>query len=321
MTDHFQDLIDGYLDGTLTAAEEAALTNWLQASETNADRFAANVLLHDRLRTLQAVRHPPRPAERPSSHRGKFLPWPAAITAAAASVALTALVAFCFFAGIESRPASAAVIRLEQLISVQNSMPGCTYRITVESQGPPQRQTRQPSAETSRPPKPPLNDAIVHTSGASFVLIRKTLAGLPFITGGDGQTSWAISPDGPVRFSHDLERFDHDLPGHEYDMPLASLAAGLGRLRTAYDLELEETASPHLTRLVATKRRGFRGPRRVEVISADSSGQIESLRFFDMPYGSSRLNLRMDLVATRSFEPGFFSHPAHHEPDREVVEE
>ena len=321
MTDHFQDLIDGYLDGTLNAAEEVALTRWLQAAETNAERFAANVLLHDRLQTLQAARHLPMPVEHPSSRKGWLIPWPAAITAAAASVAVAALVAFCFLAGIESRPASAAVIRLEQLISAQNSMPGCTYRITVESQGTPPHQTRQPSAETSRPPKPPLDDAIVHTSGASFVLIRETLDGLPFITGGDGQTSWAISPDGPVRFSHDPGRFDHDLPGHEYDMPLASLAAGLGRLRTAYDLELEQTASPLVSRLIATKRRGFRGPRRVEVVSADSSGLIESLRFFDMPYGVNRLNLRMDLVATRSFEPGFFGHPAHHEPDREVVEE
>ncbi len=43
-------LIDGYLDETLSADEQAVLNHWLKESPQNAQQFAQEMLLHDRLR-------------------------------------------------------------------------------------------------------------------------------------------------------------------------------------------------------------------------------------------------------------------------------
>ena len=45
-----QDLIDGYLDETLTPDQSAAFVHWLHESPQNRQRFAEAVWLHDRLR-------------------------------------------------------------------------------------------------------------------------------------------------------------------------------------------------------------------------------------------------------------------------------
>ncbi len=56
--------------------------------------------------------------------------------------------------------------------------------------------------EAGRPPKPPLDDAVLYVRHAGqFVLMRPTPSGSPFITGSNGEISWAVKPDGSVRFS------------------------------------------------------------------------------------------------------------------------
>ncbi|HEX8913428.1 MAG TPA: DUF4880 domain-containing protein, partial [Humisphaera sp.] len=50
--DRADDLVHGYLDGTLTPAEVAELGTWLAASAANAAAFADAVRLDDRLRDV-----------------------------------------------------------------------------------------------------------------------------------------------------------------------------------------------------------------------------------------------------------------------------
>jgi hypothetical protein len=323
MNTSIQPIIDGYLDGMLSPAEEQQLADWLQAAPENAQQFAADVMLHDRLRMLLITEEPPQPAPSAATDwpglRPRAVRWATAMVAATAA----AILLFASGIGFESRSVSAAVLQLDHLIAAQARLPGSCYLITVESRNRPPRQRffdRTPDWK-SRPPKPPLNDATVHASHERFVLVRTTTAGERFITGSDGHSSWAVAPEGPVRVSARPDHFNHDLPGHEHDMPLTTLAEGLEQLRAAYVLRLENGPTPTHRRLIAEKRPRFRGPRRIEIDYEEATGQIESLRFTEMPYGPERLDLRMDLVSTNSYDDSFFSHSFHHSPERIIVEE
>ncbi len=49
MTSHIDKLISGYLDGVLSAEQQAELSEWIEAGPANADRFARAVMLDNRL--------------------------------------------------------------------------------------------------------------------------------------------------------------------------------------------------------------------------------------------------------------------------------
>ncbi|MFM7070851.1 MAG: anti-sigma factor family protein [Planctomycetota bacterium] len=72
--------------------------------------------------------------------------------------------------------------------------------------------------------------------------------------------------------------------------------------------------------LVATKRRGQRGPRQVEVAYDAATDQLFAIRFVDMPYGANRLTLRLEPLPSMpaARQARFFEHSAHHSPDRPV---
>lgn len=327
--------IDSYLDDRLSAEELAAFERALRESPEFAREFAERSLLHDRLRgevlagnALPRVAGPgPIPTFWSAAHRQARR-----ITAiAGASVAAVILLAV-LWRGLGGSPASAAVTELDRLISVNSHATDRTYEITVEEVAlPPAR--RDPTKPIDhRPPKPPMDGAILHVRGGDqFVLIRTTREGMPFVTGSNGQTSWAIRPDGPVRVSPDLTRFNRDVPGHEHSMPLSNIQETMEQLRTAYDVQLLPVESPEdgspsreqPTRLiVAVKKRGYRGPRRVEIAYSVRSGRIHQLRFVEMPYGPDRLTLRLTLLEERDLGAAFFDHTSHHAPDRDVeVEE
>jgi len=323
MNASIQPNIDGYLDGMLSPAEEQQLADWLAAAPENAEQFAAAVMLHDRLRMLLITAELPQPVPSAATDWPGLQPrvgrWATAMVAATAAVILL----FASGVGFEGRSVSAAVLQLDHLIAAQARLPGSRYLITVESRSRPPRQHffDQTPDWKSRPPKPPLNGAIVHASHGRFVLVRTTTAGEQFITGSDGQSSWAVAPEGPVRVSSRPDHFNHDLPGHEHDMPLTTLAEGLEQLRAAYVLRLEDGPTPTHRQLIAEKRRGFRGPQRIAIDYEEATGQIDSLRFNEMPYGPERLDLRMDLVSTSSYDDSFFSHSSHHSPERTIYEE
>lgn len=345
-------LIGSYLDETLLPDEFVRLQAWLKECPENAQQFTLAVLLHDRLRSevpaLAAMRQanaltivtPPTRGWRPRYRS----------YASNVSVVIMSFVAIVLVWKIAGEsPASAAANELSRIIAVNAQRIDRTYRITVENEAPSGRVGNRPPEQVSprrdrspagdrgprptnerRPPKPPLNGATLHVRGnGQFVLIRTTSDGLPFITGSNGRTSWAVRPDGPVRFSSDLTRFNRDVPGHEHSVPLLNIQEGLIGLLEAYDVELQSATRVRSAMpserdvdqvLVATKKSGaYRGPKRVEITYTVGGGMIQRMRFFDMPYGDSRpLTLQIDLLEERALGADFFDHQSHHTPARVV---
>jgi hypothetical protein len=324
MNSNPRDWIDRHFDGDLSEQEHAEFQAWLRSSASHAAEFARTALLHDRIRAellASDVVSAPQPMARRS-----IVPSTRSIAMWAATLA-SVLILLSLWIGFGGTSVSAAT-ELNRLIAAQLQSQDRKYQIDVEEVAVPDQV--QHRLEADRPPKPPLNGAVLYVRrGNQFVLIRETPEGAPFVTGSNGQTSWAVKPDGSVRFSRDLTRFNRDLPGHEHDIPLIHLEDGLSQLKAAYDIQLlpieaapDGAATEEATRLlVAVKKRGERGPRRVEITYAVESGHIRQLRFVEMPYGPERLTLRMTLLEEQNQGPGFFDHPAHHAPDRHVQEE
>ena len=329
-------LVDGYLDETLSSEEHSSFVQWLHESPQNRQRFAEAALLHDRLRgeilamsSTAPAMHPTTPEIVRSSSRGRKSS-PAVFVGSVVTLALAMAV---LWKGLAVTPASAAAGELHRLIVASAQATDRTYQISVEEVTVPrERNDRRPPPESGRPPKPPLDSAILHVRGGhQFVLIRNTRAGLPFITGSNGRTSWAARPDGPVRVSSDLTRFNRDLPGHESSMNLINMEEGLAQLRSTYEVQLLpietgdesglRSADEPLRLLVAVKKRGVRGPRRVEITYVVATGRIRQMRFVDMPYGPERLTLRLTLVEERELGTAFFDHESHHAPERTVEKE
>lgn len=325
MTNSFAGLISRHLDGVLSNVEHVTLQELLRSSPDVRREFATAVLLHDRLHgeltsqslstasNVQAVNHRSRA-------------WLRRTIAFAGAALAVCICCVAIWFGFGTTPASAAT-ELSRLIAVQSQAVDRTYRITVEEIAAPRRNQNHVD-QAGRPPKPPLDEALLHVRhGSQFVLIRKTADGKPFVTGSNGQMSWAVRPDGPVRQTRDLTRFHRDVPGHEHGLPLMQIDEGLEQLRTAYDVELlpletDEAKPGETTRLmVAVKKKGQRGPQRVEISYAVASGLIRQLRFVEMPYGPERLTLRLTLVEERDLGPTFFNHESHHAVDRTVEEE
>ncbi|ODA34908.1 anti-sigma factor family protein [Planctopirus hydrillae] len=326
MTCDPDELISRYLDDLLTENEHRDLQDWLRSSPDHAREFARIVLLHDRLRGEQMAISITRPLPRPQS-----CPVPpetrwirrSLIIACGVMAAFVALFLMSLEVGKTSAVAST---ELKRLISAQETEHDRTYRISVE-EAPTPRRKRQPVIDGNRPPKPPLDGAVLHVrKGNQFVLIRQMAGGQQFVTGSNGQTSWAVRPDGPVRISNDLTRFNRDLPGHEHDFPLIQIERGLAQLQNAYDIQLlpiendDDSAGKDLpTRLlVAVKKRGHRGPQRVEITYSVPTGQIHQLRFIEMPYGPEHLTVRLTQEEERPLGPTFFDHQSHHASDRVV---
>ena len=323
------ELVSRYFDDLLTEDEHRDLQDWLRSSPDHAREFARIALLHDRLRgeqlaiSLMPSTHADQPQVFPVAPRQ---PRRSFVFSLGAVMALVALLLVMLEFG--KTPAAAAT-ELKRLIAAQETELDRTYRIAVEDVPALQRK-RQPVVDGGRPPKPSLDGAILHVrKGNQFVLIRQMSGGRQFVTGSNGRTSWAVRPDGPVRVSTDLTRFNRDLPGHEHDFPLIQIERGLAHLQDAYDIQLlpiensddsAEADSP--TRLfVAVKKRGHRGPQRVEITYAILTGQIRQLRFIEMPYGPEHLTVRLTQEEEHRGGPAFFDHQSHHGADRVVEEE
>jgi hypothetical protein len=283
----------------------------------NALVFARLAFVHDRLRNELA-----RPQEvnivraAPKSHPV----WSRSVITLATTCAV--LVIGIVLWQLEVHPAVAAT-ELHRIIAASTQEMDHTYLISVEEAGTPDRVERLP--ERNRPPKPSIDGARLYVRRPNqFVLQRKVENGQFFVTGSNGQVSWAVRPDGPVRVSSDLLEFSRDVPGHEHAMPLSNLHEGLQQLETAYDVqvmpveEAEQRDSDPSRLLVAVKKRGFRGPKRVEITYASSSGEIRQLRFIDMPYGPERITIRVTLLSDQPLAPEFFDHQSHHDAARTV---
>ena len=344
-------LIDGYLDDQLTPSELQQLEIWVQESAQHAREFATAVMMHDRLRDEQVARSgftrfdfnddKPDLKGNDCGLESKVNVQPAsgwrwhglrAVAAAAGVLATAAGLLIVLWKGLGDSVATAGVVELNRLIATSVLSFDRTYQIDVEEVALARRRgDRGRDANFTRPPKPPMDGAILHVRGRSdFVLVRKTIDGMDFVTGSNGRSSWAVRPDGPVRVSSDMTRFNRDVPGHEFHMPLSNINEGLSQMRVAYDLHVLPIESPDgdsnlsdgaSRLLVAVKKRGYPGPRRVEITYSVDTGHIVQMRFIQMPYGSDRLTLRLTLVEERDLGPDFFVHSSHHTSDRTVIEE
>ena len=337
-------LIGGYLDDLLTVQQHEELATWIKASPENAHQFASVVMLHDRLRNelvisgeRQGVSPPSRSAGdeftvengEAVTRRADALPLAGAmmrrrsVIALVSTASLICVAIVVFLKSFVDNPAVAAAGELQRLIQLNAHTMDRTYQITVEEAVLPHRGRRGPSPEDGRPPKAPMDGATLYVrDGQQFVLSRITNAG-PFVTGSNGKVSWAVRPDGPVRYSRDLNRFNRDLPGHEHDMPLVNIHDGLERLRRAYDVQLlpvqdGESSEPAMRLLVAVRHPKERGPRRVEISYEVESGLIRQMRCIEMPYGPESLTVRLTLLSEDSLDVRFFDHESHHDSNRRV---
>lgn len=323
------DLISRYLDDELTSDELREFQEWLRSSPEHIRQFTRTCWLHDRLRgELQAISQvPPTPLSpalsQPQASARRPLGSRVVMACLAAVVAVLSLVWW----EVGTTQVSAAT-ELNRLIVAQEGQLDKTYEIDVEEIAA-SRHRQGEQTKANRPPKPPLDGAVLHVRhGGQFVLIRDQPDGRPFITGSNGHTSWAIRPDGPVRFSRDLTRFNRDLPGHEHDIPLIQIEDGLKQIREAYEIRLlpienvDDNSGQLASRLlVAVKKHGYRGPQRIEITYTVATGQIRQLRFVEMPYGPERLTLRMTLVEERNLSSDFFDYQSHCSADRIIEEE
>lgn len=340
MTPESEELLQKYFDGDLNDDEFEGLQQMLKNERPSLGRFVENAFLHDRLRGVfqaqSALRQipsedtcPDGPSKILKQQPRQWSPGTKRKILTSAAIAAAVLFVFAIWRSGNDQ-ALAGVSELKRVIAANSLQAIRAYSMDVEALETGSNKRRRVEVEERRPIKPPLDQAVLYVRGKQdFVLIRRTLSGEDFITGSDGQSSWAISPDGPVRVSDDLARFNRDVPGHEFSMPLCHLRDSLERLQSVSDLALlpaeysdgdSEDAEPRRL-LVATKKRGQRGPRRVEITYFADSGLIESLRFVDMPYGPERVTVRLSLMPTPSLPNNFFHHQNHHAPDREVERE
>lgn len=243
----------------------------------------------------------------------------------AATAALTLAVLLLFRLGGENSAAVAASAEISSLITENKRPKDRTYHINVENAITIDRRRNRQNSSEKRPPKPPMDDAILHVAGSGqFVLIRRTPDGRPFVTGSNGSQSWAVRPDSPVRTSTDLQRFNRDLPGHEYSLSLTELPTTLQQLQQSFDVQVVNAGPDDDTAarlLIATRRRGSPGPRRIEIEYHATSHEIHQIRFIDMPYGPERLTLRLTLTSRDAQPAGFYNHSAHHLPELPVEQE
>jgi hypothetical protein len=330
------DLIHRYLDGEITEAQMLQLEQSLSGSIELRQEFVRISILDEKLNeqlSKTALCHPtPTPTQSPTPSQAENR-LPAAPSAAAPSAAASwssiiamlaslALLLIALLIGSNRNQLSAS----QELQKIRKSlaMGDRLYRVDVEQAVLPNKKQIEQHDER-RPPKPSLEGAKLYVRGTDeFVLMRFLQDGTPFVTGSDGQVGWAIAPNGPVRVSQDKQRFNRDLPGHEHSIPLSNLSQGLTQIQKAYHVQIipsspGDAGDEQDAVLVATKKRGQRGPRRIEIQYASNSGRIAQMRFIEMPYGPERLTVRLTLIDELTLPESFFHHSDHHSSNQQVV--
>lgn len=338
-----------YLDGELSPEEQVALEDWLKQSPENCDEFARIALLQDRLRTILASGPENQDSDSKARQHQAVRGTVGKRHWELSGWSLALLVLLALFGGVlllwpdsAGSGLQAAGLELQRLSAWSNQEVSRSFRIQVlvDAPEPPKgKRSRGEAGGNERggmafgqggadaPPKPSLDGALLHTRGRNeFVLERLVSGKRPFFTGSDGVSGWAISPDGPTRLSTDPTRFNRDIPGHEHRLPLNRVFGNLNELESAYRIQLflaqeGQTEQPPASLLVATKRKGKRGPERIEITFEASTGRIFEMRFIAMPYGPRRLDLDLKLIAEGNLGPEFFKHLAHQAADATEIQE
>ena len=331
-------LISGYLDEMLSPEEEAILARWLLESPENAQRFAEEAFLHDRLRSeipglaaLTQATGPVGSAPRPLKTRTLSRSFIAVITGT-----LTVAIALTFmWRGMIGTPVAAAATEWNRVVAISGQQTDRTYRIKRESATrmlPDSNGPIRVSGDSAPPigsPGPILNGALLHVRGGSqFVLVRKGPDGGTYVSGFNGDHSWDVRPGSPVRVSTNETGFRQGVPGQGDLIPLISIHDGLESLGSAYNISLqsdEGNEGRSFIRVLAAERKSpdHHGPRRVEITYSVRSGLIRQLRLVDLPREHGIvITVLMTLIEERDLGPEFFNHQSHHEPGLNIqVEE
>lgn len=240
MNSDFRRLVHAYFDDSLTAEECESLFAALRMEAGAAREFARLAFVHDQLHNALARTQRKEAGVVPLRRRSI---WSRTFITLATTCAVL-VIGFVLWQTFAVHPAAAAT-ELQRIITASARTADRTYLISVEEVVPYDRPERLP--EFGRPPKPSIDGAVLYVRGSNqFVLQRKLDNNTLFVTGSNGQVSWAVRPDGPVRVSSDLTEFNRDVPGHEHAMPLSNLHDGLEQLQSAYDIQVMpvEEAAP-----------------------------------------------------------------------------
>jgi hypothetical protein len=183
-------LIGLYLDDMLTPDQLLELEAWLQESPLNVRWFTKELLLHNRLHS-EIVAGSVVPSLLEVSSKTESLPprevsrWNSARRLIGASLSLLLISLFATFIlwnGFVGTTAAAASTELNLLMTANAAMTARTYQIAVEEVAMHAGKKRRngPEDQLNRPPKPPMNNAILHVRGTNhFVLIRTQADGRP----------------------------------------------------------------------------------------------------------------------------------------------
>jgi hypothetical protein len=301
------DRIQSLLDGTLTENDRDALNELLRTDAAARAEFAQQMKL-DALLSWRAGAVPVTTLKvKPPVWRSTWQ-WAGWAAAAAALVIGLALVMF------GPSPAMASVT---QMISALSHALDRTYTIRVLEGDPwfPLKANRFAKYDGAK---------LYLRSNTQYVLERTLDRGETSFMGSDGAINWDLRHDGPVHISHDLERFRRGLPGREQDVPFLDLRGLLSSLATGYDLETTaDGVDPTLCLLRATKQsRNVNGPREMIFTYRPGTGLIVRMQLLGLPRGDGGpRSLELTLTSESPLPADFFSHTAHHEADRQVIDE
>jgi hypothetical protein len=315
MNQHMTTLVNAYLDGILARDGEVELGAWIRSAPENAAEFAAMVRLHDRLQSVIGG----MAADRQSDNRA--VPSTTRVNPAnlrrrwsfAGGLAIIAAIALIAVWWSSAATVSAAT-QLDRLIDLASDICDRTYIIrNLDGQ-----------SEQVRDRQPPIDKATLHVRKPDqYVLVRQYPDGRKFVTGSDGERSWAVPPDGLVRVSNDPLRFRGPVPGHQHGIPFVDLRSDLVQLRDAYTVTpMGRVPSGQSGLLAVKKSTEYRGPNRVELWFDPDTGVIRRMVFSGMPRARGGPgSLAVELVSQDKLQGEFFHHQAHHDADRTVVEE
>lgn len=311
------ELINGYFDGSLSESQRVELNAWLKATPANVAQFAEFACFHDHLRgCIQASNAFTAPApQSAATHRtGRGIRsrrlWPISVFSLVAVLVVALLFAYWPNSPVELSAAE----ELNRLIDQATDHRDRTYVI--------HNLDDKPEAIDER--RPPLDGATLYVRfSEQYVLVRKFPDGRSFVTGCDGEHSWAIPPNGAVRVSGDLLRFRGPVPGHQHGIPFVDLRSDLVQLREAYNVSPLGVGAAGQRGLLAQKKSAeYRGPNRVELWYDANTGVIQRMVFAGLPKargGPDRV--AVELLEQRDLGDAFFQHKTHHNGDRRVVEE
>lgn len=298
--------IQALLDGSLSEEERETLNTLLRTDAAARAEFAQQMKLHAMLTWRAGTVAMPMPKVKRPVWRTSWQ-WAGWAAAAVIVISFTLLL-------VSPHPAAAAV---SQIIKAWGQALDRSYTITVLEGDAWQslKDGRQVNYEGAR----------LHLRGGTqFVLERMLDRGGEVITGSDGTSNWDIRGKGPVRVSTDAARFRGGIPGEYQNVPFLDLSSLLHSLSEDYDITVRDDASdPALQRLEARKRnREKRGLPRMEFLFRRGSGTVVQMDLHGLPQekGGPR-DMRLTLTSEATLPAQFFTHDAHHEPDREVIHE